>query len=134
MKRYILGVSFLVIFFAGIGIAKQLWRGKLMATSEVCKRWGEAPFDAETFKVSTAEKRAAMSCSLLKNQKTFIGKDISEIRTILGDHDGYYFSDMYPAYLIQIGKNKTEETWQLVFMINKDEDIKEIVVHKNCCQ
>ena len=133
MKRIVLLISITTVFSAGFVLAKQLWRGKLMTTTEVCKKWGEKEFDAKAFKNATPDLRASMTCSLLKNQKPFIGKDISEIREILGDHDGYYFSDMYPAYLIQVGKNHTEESWQIVFMIDKDDDIKEIVVHKNCC-
>ncbi len=133
MKKTVVLVSTIVILSAGFVLAKQLWRGKLMATSEVCKKWGEKPFEATLFKSGNTETRASMACSLLKNPKPMLGKDILEIRGLLGDHDGYYFSDMYPAYLIQIGKNHSEESWQVVFMIDKNEDVKGVVVHKNCC-
>lgn len=133
MKKTVALVTTIIVLSAGFVLAKQLWRGKLMPTAEVCKKWGDKEFDVALFKSGTPEVRASMACSLLKNQKPMLGKDISEIRTLLGDHDGYYFSDMYPAYLIQIGKNHSEESWQIVFMIDKGEDVKEVVVHKNCC-
>lgn len=129
-KFFILGA---IAVFSGLVFAKQLWRGKLMKTSDVCTKWGTTAFDAKIFKNGNIETRASMACSLLKNPAPLLGKDISEIRSLLGDHDGYYFSDMYPAYMIQVGKNQSEESWQIVFMINKKESIKEIVVHKNCC-
>ena len=47
--------------------------------------------------------------------------------------DGFYFSDTYPTYMIQIGANHQEESWQLVFLLDRNQKIDEIVVHKNCC-
>ena len=105
-----------------------------MPVSEVCKKWGDKNFEMTDFKNGTMALKATMACSILKNQEFFIHKNNSEIREMLGDYDGYYFSEMYPTYLIQVGKNHSEESWQLVFMINKDENIKDIVVHKNCCK
>ena len=74
-----------------------------------------------------------MACSLIKEQKLFIGKDNSEIRKELGNYSGYYFSDMYPTYIIQRGKNHQEETWQIVFLIDRNEKISDVIMHKNCC-
>lgn len=44
-----------------------------------------------------------------------------------------HFIDTYPAYIIQSGKNKKEETWQIVFLLNSEYRVRDIIVHKNCC-
>ncbi len=65
--------------------------------------------------------------------KQFIGKDILEIRKLFGDFTGHYFVDISPTYIVG-GVNSTDtNTWQLVFLINHDEKILDIILHKNCC-
>ena len=73
-----------------------------------------------------------MAYSLIKSEK-YLGKSVSEIRQELGDPDGYYFSDTYPAYIITDAVNKGVDVWQIVFLIDKNRKISEVVVHKNCC-
>ncbi len=111
------------------------WRGELMSLKTVCQRWGEEPLDIAKFKLSEDNKlvRAKMACSLLKNQKKYIGIDRGEIRKIFGDYTGHYFSDMFPTYIIEIAKKRGQDSWQIVFLINRKEQISKIVVHKNCC-
>ena len=58
--------------------AKHFWRGELMRIKKVCKRWGEAPLDISKFKAADGNRdeesiRAKMTCSLLRNQKQYIG-------------------------------------------------------------
>ena len=112
------------------------WGGELMRPSEVCQRWGAAPFSAEKFKSNEDPlTRAKMACSLLKNQKMYIGKDSGEMRRILGDYSGHYFNEAFPTYFIQRGdRQKNQDAWQLVFLIDRHERIVKIVVHKNCCE
>ena len=109
--------------------------GETMSIQKVCKRWGKTPFDLEKFKSASNNEfiRAQMACSLLKKQKQFRGKDRVEIRSIFGDYDGHYFSDMFPTYMIEIAKKRGEDSWQIVFLIDRKEKISEIIVHKNCC-
>lgn len=76
---------------------------------------------------------ASMTCSLLKNQKKFIGKWYYEIRDLLGPHSGYYFSEFFPTYLIESAKKKGKDSWQIVFLLDRKQKISEIIVHKNCC-
>ena len=56
-----------------------------------------------------------MTCSLLKNQKKYIGKDTLKIRQLFGNYTGHYFSGMYPTYIIETAKTKDQNTWQIVF-------------------
>ena len=137
MKKSILG-TIAIICFSSCVQAKHFWRGDLMSIKKVCKKWGKAPLDVSKFKFAKGNKdeeaiRAKMTCSLLKNQKQYIGKSTLEIRKLFGNYTGHYFSEMYPAYIIETAKTKEENTWQIVFFINRQRKISKIVVHKNCC-
>ena len=77
--------------------------------------------------------KASMAFAILTN-KDLIGKPIEYIRESFGSPDGFYFIDSYPAYLIQEGKNHKEATWQIVFKLNDKYNVREIIVHKNCCE
>ena len=125
----------LFIFQPTFAITEKLWNGVLMNSKEVCNRWGGKKFDLKMFKSSMDNKklRASMACSLLKNQKKFVGKSRTDIRQLFGDPDGFYFSDIFPAFIIEKGKNKEENTWQILFMLNEKYKVSKIVVHRACC-
>ncbi len=73
-----------------------------------------------------------MAYEILMSKK-FKGASVVDIREQLGPPDGFYFIDTYPAYIIQSGRNKKEETWQIVFLLNSEYRVRDIIVHKNCC-
>src|SRR5262245_56259442 len=99
MKRLFFFTLFMVtLSFAVVAMAKHFWRGETMSVGKACQRWGEMKLDATGFRNGNEEVRSKMACSILRNQNQFLGKDRSEIRKILGDYDGFYFSDMFPAY------------------------------------
>lgn len=130
-----MGLIFVICFgYTSFVIAQHFWRGPTMSVSDVKKKWGDKKFDIDSFKNGTVNERSSMAYDLLKRQKEFKGKFYFKIRKLLGDYSGHYFSDMYPTYIIQEGKTHEEETWQLVFLIDRNEKIKEIIVHKNCCE
>ena len=133
MKKiiFILLVSF--ISFGIVAKTKNFWRGEFLPTEKVCDKWGKMAFDGEKFKSASESDRAKMACDLIKNQKKFLNKDRAEIRKLLGDYDGFYFSDMFPSYMIETAKADGQDSWQIVFLLNKKEAVKDIVVHKNCC-
>ena len=111
------------------------WGGELMSKKDVCRRWGEEPFSAEKFKANEdPSTRAKMACSLLKNQKMYIGTNNIRIREILGNYSGYYFNEAFPTYFIERAQKMGDDAWQLVFLIDRQERIAKIVVHKNCCE
>jgi hypothetical protein len=112
---------------------QHFWRGKTMSAAAATERWGSTPFDAEGFREGDAKTRASMAASIQKRAKEFKGKSVLEIREMLGPTDGFYFSDVNPTYLVQIGKDRTEETWQLVFLLNSKRLVEDIIIHKNCC-
>ncbi len=74
-----------------------------------------------------------MAQSILKNKNKFVGKPIQDIHAEFGRHDGFYFSDWIPAYIIQDAKKKGDDVWQIVFTPDKHKKVSDIIVHKNCC-
>lgn len=106
--------------------------GKTMSAKDVKSKWGDEKADFKKFKDSSYEKKAKMAYSIMTD-KSLIGKSYEEIREIFGPNDGYFFTDTIPTYIIQRGKKPSDETWQLVFRMDKKYKVKEIFMHKNCC-
>lgn len=129
-------VAIIIIVVAALGAlslyAQPFFGGKTMKKDEVQKKWGSEKLDFEKFKTGDRETKAKMAFSILSD-KTIVGKSIDFIREKFGPPDGYYFIDIYPAYIIQEGTNSKEETWQIVFKLNEKYEVREIIVHKNCC-
>jgi hypothetical protein len=124
---------FVVLVFIGTGLAAyEFWQDKTMSASEVKTKWGNTKLDVKKFKDSTYEEKSKMSYSVMTD-KSLIGKTYEEIREIFGPNDGHYFTDTIPAYIIQEGKTHSEETWQLVFKMDKKYRVRDIIIHKNCC-
>jgi hypothetical protein len=134
MKKTLIVFLFLpLILYGGFITVRHFWRGELMPEKKVCTRWGNSSFDEKKFKAGTDTDRANMTCDLLKNKSRFLGLDRAEIRSQLGTHTGHYFSEMYPAYMIETATDRSQDSWQIVFFIDKDEKISDVAVHKNCC-
>ncbi len=118
-------------------VAMPFWslHGGYMNTNKVCQRWGDLPLDIEEFRAADENERsrAEMACSLLGQQDRFIGMHRLEILELFGDSNGYYGTEMTPTYLIETARSRDQDSWQIVFLINKDRLIRRIVVHKNCC-
>ena len=108
---------------------------ELMSLKEVCRRWGTQPLDVAKFKAAKNNRsvRAKMACSILKNQKKYIGWDSLKIRETFGDGSGYFFSESFPTYLINKPTEENREVWQILFFVDGNHTVSEIVVHKNCC-
>lgn len=110
------------------------WNKDFMCLGEVCKRWGDRPLNVEEFRTNGEENRylrARMACSLLKNQKQYVGMEVSETREKFGLPDGYYVSEAHPAYLISGAEEGKADVWQILFLSTNGR-IDEIVVHR-CC-
>lgn len=121
------------IFVAAAWVyASHPWLGKTLSATQVQQKWGKEAFDETKFKNAGQSERAKMAFSLMTSKK-LLGLNTVEIRDRLGSFDGHYFSESYPTYLIQAATKKGEESWQIVFLIDKERKTKEIIVHKNCC-
>ena len=119
-----------IIAFGGIAVGKHFWRGETMTVSQAEKIWGKSEFNAELFRTGDSKTRAKMVGSLISS-KWFLGKSVETIRKELGDWDGYYFSDMFPAYIVQDGRVEKGGTWQIVFLLDRDHKANEVIIHKN---
>lgn len=130
--RFVFAIT---ILLAGIAFADKMSgvQGETMSEELVRKKWGNDAYTAEGFRSASMEMKARMAANMLVQKSTFIGLDRSEIRKRLGDYSGYYISGMYPTYLIQEPSQQSQEAWQLVFLIDLKGKIKDLVVHKNCC-
>jgi hypothetical protein len=114
-------------------MAKHFWQGSVMDATKVAQKWGTENLDVSKFKNGSEEQRAKFAYSLLQNEKKYIGKDVRQIRSELGDPDGFYFKDVFPAYIIQSAKTKKEEAWQIVFLLDRKRTVESVIVHKSCC-
>lgn len=101
-------------------------------TKSAEKRWGAKIFSPEGFKNGSLKLRAQMAASLQKGNH-FVGKTPNEIKATLGPFTGHFWSGMVPAYLIEEGWNLNSDSWQLVFLLDDAGKVKEIRIHKNCC-
>ena len=128
-------VTTAAVLAVAIAVSWYAIRGDFMRVSKVCQRWGTEPFDIEAFRSAENDEsiRAGMACSLLKYQDDYIGMHRLETLATFGDASGYYYTEMPPAYLIETARTRDQDTWQIVFLINRSREVKEVVVHKNCC-
>ena len=139
MKKYIAGGIALNLLCLLTVFPVQAYRQskELMSREKVCQRWGEHPLDIERFKYAENNEtlRAKMACSLLnpENQKIYAGKSAIQIRNIFGFPDGYYMNEAFAAYLIETADQRGQDSWQILFLLDSDRKVSEIVVHKNCC-
>ncbi len=132
MKFFSVSLIFIGLILGGFVFGQHFWRGETMSIKKIEKKWGASTFDATKFKNGDLKIKSAMAASLIKLKK-YIGKSVEEVRNQLGDPDGYYFSDVYPAYIIEEGQTRDQDTWQIVFLLNQKRLVTGVIVHKNCC-
>lgn len=133
-KTIIVLFSLLVIGFSLFVIAGQpIWRGETISAKQTEEKWGKQPLNVGAFRSGSMKDRAQMASALLAQKEKYKGKFVTEIREVFGSPDGFYFSDVFPAYMIQRAKNHKEDSWQIVFLLDNERKVKDIVVHKNCC-
>jgi hypothetical protein len=134
MKKTTLGAIIASVFFAlCLGLyAQPFFKDKTLNKTQVKAKWGSNKLDFSLFKNGKPADKAKMAYSILAN-KELIGKPIEFIRESFGTPDGFYFIDIYPAYIIQEGETNKDQTWQIVFKLNEKYQVREVIVHLNCC-
>lgn len=134
MKKWLwfLSISATLIFSFCL-YAQSFWGGKTMSSNEVKAKWGSEKYDAKKFKEGTYDMKAKMAYSIMTD-KNLIKKSFEEVKELFGPNEGFYFVDTYPTYIVQRGQNHNEETWQLVFRMDRDFRVRDIIMHKNCCE
>lgn len=133
MKKIIPTVIVLLILtpIFSLAFGKHFWRGETISLESAKSKWGSEEFNASIFK-KNYKNRTKMAVTIV-TKKILIGKSIKEVRDLLGEHDGYYFSDQTPAYIIYDGSKSGEDTWQIVCLLDKNSAVEEVIFHKNCC-
>lgn len=132
MKKIIIAV--VLLFAVGVVAINSLnpfEHGDVLSAKQVKQRWG-AEEGYALFKSANDQTQAKMAYAIL-NDKKLIGKSVVEILKIFGEPDGFYFLDTYPAYIIEDGSQLGKDTWQIVFKLNADSKVRDVIVHKNCC-
>ena len=122
---------YLCLFISTTSSAQGFWFGKTMSASAAETKWGKAEFNSQKFKTATSGERAKMASTMVRQKNLWIGKSIKDIRKELGTHDGYYFTDSIPAYLIQETETRDGEAWQVVFIPDNRYKIKDLIIHRN---
>ncbi len=131
----VLSLLFAAAALPSLPAARNLLNPDYLSVGEVCRRWGERPLDVAAFRSAEEDEsmRAAMACSLLRVQDGYVGMHRREIEPLFGNPTGYYETELHPAYLIEAAKTGAQDSWQIVFLIDRDLKVSEVVVHKNCC-
>lgn len=128
----VLTIAFCIFSLSGVVFAYNYLEKKTLSSDDVKKKWGSEVYDAKKFKAGDYATKSKMAYSIMQD-KALIGKKISEIRDLFGPSEGYFFTDTIPVYIIQRGKTHSDQTWQLVFLPDKNDRVLDIIMHKNCC-
>lgn len=100
-----------------------------MSPEEAGKRWGRRSFTPQSFKRGDLKVRSQMAADLVL-KKTFIGKPYATVEKELGRHDGFFWQDRIPAYLVEDDLRGGKESWQIVFLFDGDGVVRDILIHK----
>ena len=132
---FVLSLLFTAVATPSLSATWNLASSNYLSISEVCQHWGERPLEISAFRAAKEDEtaRAAMVCSLINDQNAYVGMRRSEIESLFGNFTGYHYTELHPTYLIQIAKTKGQDSWQVVFIIDHEGKVSEVVVHKNCC-
>jgi hypothetical protein len=132
-KRVLILIGLIMIVFTSL-LAKNynniFYRGPFISVKDAEKRWGRTDFDAEKWRKANISDRAKMASSIIISKKNFIGKTNLEIKEIFGPHDSYYVNDPIPAYTIQSNTTSGGERWDLVFLIDQNNKVFDIKIHR----
>lgn len=136
MKRFLVVLSLVgivAIVSISVSIAKNALVGEKLSSAQAEKRWGGISFRPDVFKSGSVQTRASMAADIVK-RKSFLGVSVEEVEKALGKHDAYFKNDFIPAYALNEGWKTGEDTWQLVFLPDRELKIVDVFINKNCCK
>jgi len=133
-KNKLLVLVILSLAITGSLIAKNykniFYKGIFINAKEAEDRWGKTDLNLEKWRTASVVDRAKMASSIVANKKNFIGKTNQEIRQIFGNYDSYYVNEPIPAYTLQENSPSGGERWDLVFLLDKDNKVFDIKIHR----
>jgi len=132
MKRLLKTLVFTILLIStfAFAVGSSFWFGKTLSAKEAISHWGHEEFSNAKFRDADVNGRAKMAAALIENKKAWIGRPLDDVHKQLGPHDGFYFTDTIPAYLVQTAKSEKEETWQVVFLPDRKDQIKDVIIHR----
>ncbi len=135
MRKLLITLLFLIAVASLAFIYGQSFGGgETLSAAKVKQKWGGSEkYTPELFKSGSYLEKSKMAYSIMTD-RSLVNEPYERIRQLFGENDGFYFIDTYPTYIIQRGKNHSEETWQLVFRMNNQFKVRDIIMHKNCCE
>jgi len=98
-----------------MGWEKALERKKSLTLEEAEKKWGAREFSKDVFKKGPSRERAQMAVDIVKSKK-FLNEKKEVLVDSIGRHDGFFYADRVPAYILEEPENNSEIVWQLVFL------------------
>jgi len=104
---------------------------KQMSLDEAKKRWGQKPFSAEAFQKGNWRVRAPLAVDLLAHKEIYVGKTEQQLRKELGKHDGFFWRDSIPAYIIEDGLETGKDSWQIVFFVGMNDRVDDLRIYEN---
>ncbi len=137
MKNYFYILAIIMVMsVAAIAASSVFNKYKYANASFAKKNWGSEPLNQKEFRESGFKGdlvKAKMAYTIVKNQ-LYKDKPISLVFKELGRANGYFMSDLSPAYVLQRPTKEKNEGWQLAFIPTKDgKRVKEVRIFKSCC-
>jgi hypothetical protein len=130
-RLLIIAISFVLLLFSILALSYP--SGRFLSVNDARKKWGDTEFNTQKFKDGDSNVRASMAASLVSS-KVLVGASLVSVIEKLGPSTGYYFSDMIPAYAIGDLRHGRTETWQIIFIPDRESKVvNEIKIHKKCC-
>ena len=68
---------------------------------------------------------------LLTHKEIYVGKTEQELRKELGKHDGFFWRDSIPAYIIEDGLETGKDSWQIVFFVGMNDKVDDLRIYEN---
>ncbi len=134
MKKLYLFILTILFISSPYLFADDVFLREYMPIKTVQKKWGtKVKFDLIKFREASSEIKATMVYDLITSKK-YIKQPVDKVFNDLGPSTGLFFSEMVPAYVIGNISEKSDELWQVVFLLTRDSKyVEKIVVHKKCC-
>lgn len=135
MKRVLAALLMIVCF--QIARASIFDQYTFMDVKTAKAKWGNEKLDKNKFKDSgySGDSIKAKMAAYIIEKQIYKGSEIVLVYKELGTANGYFISDLSPAYVLQRPTEEKNEGWQLVFIPTEDsKKVKEVRIVKTCCE
>lgn len=131
------GLALLMFVYLQVTQASVFDQYKFMDVKAAQAKWGQEKLDKNKFKNSgyNGDSIKAKMAAHIVGKQIYKGSEIALVYKELGTTNGYFISDLSPAYVLQRPTEEKSEGWQLVFIPTEDsKKVKEVRILKTCCE